>query len=130
MPVHGSKIVHSDFFNTRFDAIIAHGLIIHLPQDQQKKVIEKVSNHLLSNGTFLYNSSDEDGARMAPPEYNGGERFMTYSMSSSNFQRALHNNGMILRNQYIEKDTGGTIDIAKKNSTQAISTNIQNHVIE
>ena len=109
----------SDFFNILFDAVIAYGFIVHLPQDQQTKVIEKVSEHLKCEGYFLFNSGDEDGKEMTPPECNGGERFMTYSMSCSNYERTLNENSMILKDHYIEKDFGGTIYIGKKLSNKA-----------
>ena len=73
MPVQCSDVLDSDFFNIFFDAVIAYGFIFHLPQDQQIKVIEKVSEHLRYEGHFLFSSGDEDGEKMTPPEYNGGE---------------------------------------------------------
>lgn len=114
VPVQCSNLSNSTFFNTRFDAVIAYGLISHLPHDQQIKVIEKVSKHLQSDGVFLFNSGDEDGEKMTLPGYNRGERFMTYSMSCSNYERTLYSNDMILKNHYIEKDWGGTIYISQK----------------
>ena len=119
VPVQCSDVLDSDFFNILFDAVIAYGFIVHLPQDQQTKVIEKVSEHLKCEGYFLFNSGDEDGEKMTPPECNGGERFMTYSMSCSNYERTLNENSMILKDHYIEKDFGGTIYIAKKLSNKA-----------
>ncbi|MCP3940592.1 MAG: class I SAM-dependent methyltransferase [Desulfobacteraceae bacterium] len=119
VPVQCSNILDSDFFNILFDAVIAYGFIFHLPQDQQTKVIEKVSEHLQYEGCFLFSSGDEDGTEMTPQGFNGGERFMTYSMSGSNYEKTLYKNGMILENHYIEKDFGGTIYIAKKLSINA-----------
>lgn len=111
-PVQCSDVMESDFFNIVFDAVIAYGFIFHLPQDKQAKVVEKVSAHLKPAGYFLFNSGDEDGEKMNPP--NGGETFMTYSMSCSNYEKALNENCMILQNHYIGKDFGGNIYIAKK----------------
>jgi 2-polyprenyl-3-methyl-5-hydroxy-6-metoxy-1,4-benzoquinol methylase len=119
VPVQCSNVLDSDFFNILFDAVIAYGFIFHLPQDQQKKVIEKVSEHLKCDGYFLFSSGDGDGAKMTPPGSNGGERFMTYSMSRSKYERTLNENSMILEDHYIEHDFGGTIYIAKKLSNKA-----------
>ena len=119
VPVQCSNVLDSDFFNILFDAVIAYGFIFHLPQDRQIKVIEKVSEHLKCDGYFLFSSGDEDGEQMTPPECNGGERFMTYSMSRSNYERTLNENSMILKDHYIEKEFGGTIYIAKKISNMA-----------
>jgi 2-polyprenyl-3-methyl-5-hydroxy-6-metoxy-1,4-benzoquinol methylase len=118
-PVQCSDVLDSDFFKILFDAVIAYGFIIHLTQEQQTKVIEKVSEHLKCEGYFLFSSGDEDGEKMTPPECNGGERFMTYSMSCSSYERNLNENSMILEDHYIEKDFGGTIYIAKKLSNKA-----------
>ena len=119
VPVQCSDVLDSDFFNILFDAVIAYGFIFHLPQDRQTKVIEKVSEHLKCEGYFMFSSGDEDGEEMTPPECNGGERFMTYSMSCYNYERILNENSMILKDHYIEKDCGGTIYIAKKLSNKA-----------
>ncbi len=119
VPVQCSDVLDSDFFNILFNAVIAYGFIIHLPQDQQKKVIEKVSEHLKCEGYFLFSSGDEDGEKMTPPECNGGERFMTYSMSCSHYERTLNEKSMILKDHYIEKEFGGTIYIAQKLSNKA-----------
>jgi len=56
---------------------------------------------------------------MTPKGFNGGERFMNYSMSCSNYEKTLYKNGMILENHYTEKDFGGTIYISKKLSKNA-----------
>ncbi len=114
IPIQCSKVLNSTFFDTQFDAIIAYGLIIHLPQNEQVQLITKVSRHLGSKGVFLFNSGDEDGERMTPPGLNGGESFMTYSMSSNNYKKVLSSNKLILQNHYIEKGCGGTIYIAQK----------------
>lgn len=119
VPVQCSNVLDSDFFNILFDAVIAYGFIFHLPQDQQTKVIEKVSDYLKYDGYFLFSSGDEDDERMTPPECNGGERFMTYSMSCSNYEKILNKNSMILKDHYTEKNFGGTIYIAKKISNKA-----------
>jgi 2-polyprenyl-3-methyl-5-hydroxy-6-metoxy-1,4-benzoquinol methylase len=121
VPVQCSNVLDSDFFNICFDAVIAYGFIFHLTQDQQLKVIKKVSEHLQFEGYFLFSSGDEDGMSMTPPGSNGGERFMTYSMSCSNYEKTLYQHGMILQSHYIEKDSGGTMYIAKKLSSQANS---------
>ena len=125
VPVQCSNVLDSDFFNILFDAVIAYGFIFHLPQKQQTMVIEKVSEHLQSDGYFLFGSGDEDGKIMTPPGANGGQRFMMYSMSCSNYKKKLKENSMILKNHYIEKDFGGTIYIAQKfsNNTNSVKKN-------
>jgi 2-polyprenyl-3-methyl-5-hydroxy-6-metoxy-1,4-benzoquinol methylase len=119
VPVQCSDVLDSDFFQILFDAVIAYGLMIHLTQEKQSRVIEKVSKHLKYEGHFLFSSGDEDGERMTPPECNGGERFMTYSMSCARYQESLKESSMILEDHTIEEGFGGTIYIAKKLSYKA-----------
>ena len=123
IPVQHSDVLNSDFFNLSFDAIIGYGFMFHLSPSQQESVIKKVAEHLKQGGYFLFNSGDEDGSEMTPAEYNGGESFMSYSMSSFNYEKALQKNGLILVKHYIEEGFGSTIYIAKKSSNNAIDAN-------
>ncbi|MES9901445.1 MAG: methyltransferase domain-containing protein [Sedimenticola sp.] len=114
VPIECSDALNSDFFNTIFDAVIGYGFMFHLTPVQQNKVIDKVAEHLQQDGYFLFNSGDEDGSEMTLPGYNGGESFMTHSMSCDNYEKVLQRNGMMLVNHYIEEGFGSTIYIAKK----------------
>jgi cyclopropane fatty-acyl-phospholipid synthase-like methyltransferase len=121
VPIQHSDVLNSNFFNIIFDAVIGYGFMFHLSQNQQEEVIEMVADHLQQDGYFLFNSGDEDGSKMTSPEFNGGESFMTYSMSSLNYEKILQRNGMIMINKYIEKGFGSTVYIAKKVSNNAIN---------
>lgn len=121
VPVQHCNVLSSDFFNIIFDAVIGYGFMFHLSQSQQETVIGKVAEHLQQDGYFLFNSGDEDGNEMTLPECNGGESFMTYSMSCLNYEKVLQRNGMILIDHYIEQGFGSTIYIAKKFSNNAIN---------
>lgn len=116
VPVQHCGVLDSDFFNTSFDAIVSYGFMFHLPADLQKKVIKKVSEHLKQGGYFLFNSGNEDGDRMAPPDFNGGETFMMSSMSRRNYEKVLLRNSMALIDHYIELEFGCTIYLARKSA--------------
>ncbi len=120
VPVQCSDVLNSNFFDRCFDAIIGYGFIFHLCQRQQELVIEKVARHLKNDGYFLFNSGDENGSSMSTPEYNGGECFMMYSMSCSNYERVLGRHGMILTNHFIEEGFGSTVYVARKITSENV----------
>ncbi len=47
-------VQHSTFFNRKFDAVIAIGLIFLLPAEQQRKLIQNVATVLNPAGRFLF----------------------------------------------------------------------------
>lgn len=54
VPVVCETVEQSSFFNRKFDAIIAWGLIFLLPKTTQAEVIEKAANALNAGGKFLF----------------------------------------------------------------------------
>jgi len=56
-PVACEAVEDSLFFNRKFDAIIAWGLIFLLPGEVQKVVIQKVANGLKTGGKFLFTAT-------------------------------------------------------------------------
>ena len=114
VPIECADVLTADFFNTTFDAVIGYGFMFHLAQDQQRAVIEKGSGALRPGGYFLFNSGDEDASKMTVPEHNGGEVFMTYSMSAKNYSATLEQHGMVLVEHRIEERFGSDIYVAKK----------------
>ena len=51
---------------------------------------------------------------MTVPEHNGGEVFMTYSMSAKNYSATSEQHGMVLVEHRIEERFGSDIYVAKK----------------
>ena len=125
VPVQHADVLDSDFFNLSFDAVLGYGFMFHLTQNQQKNLIEKVAYRLQEGGCFLFNSGDEDASTMTPPEHNGGETFMMYSMSSGNYEKILRSNNMVLITHYVEEGFGSTIYIAKKLPNKASQSDHQ-----
>jgi 2-polyprenyl-3-methyl-5-hydroxy-6-metoxy-1,4-benzoquinol methylase len=58
-PVACEPVEESVFFNRRFDATIAWGLIFLLPEEVQPIVIQKVANALIIGGKFLFTAPCE-----------------------------------------------------------------------
>ena len=58
-PVACESVEESKFFNLRFDAIVAWGLIFLLPGEVQAIVIQKVANSLLIGSRFLFTAPCE-----------------------------------------------------------------------
>jgi cyclopropane fatty-acyl-phospholipid synthase-like methyltransferase len=50
-------VENSSFFNRKFDAIIAWGLIFLLPPEEQEIVIQKAANALKTGGKFLFTAT-------------------------------------------------------------------------
>jgi len=54
IPVECKAVENSDFFNIKFDAIIAWGLIFLLTSDNQIKLLQKIGNSLNLGGKLLF----------------------------------------------------------------------------
>lgn len=54
IPVECEAVENSDFFNIKFDAIIAWGLIFLLTSDNQIKLLQKIGNSLNLGGKLLF----------------------------------------------------------------------------
>ncbi|WP_051201453.1 class I SAM-dependent methyltransferase [Christiangramia portivictoriae] len=54
IPVECKAVENSEFFNIKFDAIIAWGLIFLLTSDNQVKLLQKIGNSLNPGGKFLF----------------------------------------------------------------------------
>jgi len=54
-------VEHSNFFDRKFDAALAVGLIFLLPEHTQKTVLEKIANTLNPRARFLFSAPRETG---------------------------------------------------------------------
>jgi SAM-dependent methyltransferase len=61
--VQCARAQDSDFFELTFDAAIAWGILFHLSDHDQERVIAKVAATLRPGGKFLFTSGEEDGVR-------------------------------------------------------------------
>lgn len=61
IPVKCERVQHSDFFERKFDAAIAIGLIFLLPKPEQDELIKRVSSILKPGGQFLFMAPTKTG---------------------------------------------------------------------
>jgi len=111
VPVDCSDLLQSSFFDMKFDAVVAYGLMFHFPQDKQESVIVRVSEHLVERGKFLFNSSKEQGETVS--EMNG-VKVPHWSMSAPQYIQALHKNDLMAISDYEDKQSGTHIYLAQK----------------
>jgi len=52
-------VENSNFFDRKFDAVIAVGLIFLLPEDGQRQIIQKVAATMANGGRFLFTSPSQ-----------------------------------------------------------------------
>ncbi|MEM7400630.1 MAG: class I SAM-dependent methyltransferase [Pseudomonadota bacterium] len=62
VPTKCERVQDSNFFNKKFDAVIAIGLIFLLPENEQTSLIKKVAKIMKPNGNFLFTAPIEMGA--------------------------------------------------------------------
>ena len=79
IPVECARVQDSLFFQKKFDAVVAIGLLFLLEEDQQRELILKVSRCLLPGGRFLFT---------APLETGKWKDMITRTLSHSPGQRA------------------------------------------
>jgi SAM-dependent methyltransferase len=59
IPVACEAVEDSTFFNRTFDAVIAWGLLFLLPAEEQRRLIQRIADILVSGGRLLFTSADE-----------------------------------------------------------------------
>ncbi len=99
IPVECESVENSSFFNKKFDAIIAWGLIFLLSSDSQIKLLEKIANSLKSGGKLLFT---------APKQKTEWEDLMTKkksrSLGAKKYREVLLENELTLIQEF--KDEG------------------------
>ncbi|MBN1365676.1 MAG: class I SAM-dependent methyltransferase [Syntrophaceae bacterium] len=100
----------SNFFNLKFDGIIAIGLIFLLSERSQLKVLQKVSNALNDHGKFLFT---------APLNACSWNDILTgrksQSLGKNVYVNELSKNGLILTHEYTDKGENHYFDFEKNN---------------
>ena len=61
IPTQCRAVLESDLFGRQFEAAITIGLIFLLPEDEQRRVLERVSGVLGDGGRFLFTAPVETG---------------------------------------------------------------------
>ena len=86
-----------------FEAVVAWGMLFHLPQADQRRVVAEVSRVLCSGGAFLFTSGDVDddsGTHVTPMN---GVDFHYYSYSIEGYRRILDARGIDLLNVTVDE---------------------------
>lgn len=106
VPTICAPIQDCDLTGRTFDAAVAWGVMFHLPNPEQVKVIAKVASVLKPGGAFLFTSGDEEGAKDGPP-FEGapmnGVRFFYYSFSRDEYRDLLREHGLTLEKTHIDE---------------------------
>ncbi len=99
IPVECESVENSSFFNKKFDAIIAWGLIFLISSDSQIRLLQKIANSLKSGGKLLFT---------APKQKTEWEDLMTKkksrSLGAKKYREVLLENELTLIQEF--KDEG------------------------
>lgn len=103
----------SNFFNLKFDAIIAIGLLFLLPQKVQRDVLQKISGALNFPGKFLFTAPFQAGAWK--DSLTGGE---SRSLGKEVYVNELSKQGLVLVGEYTDEGENHYFDFIKNNVFQ------------
>jgi cyclopropane fatty-acyl-phospholipid synthase-like methyltransferase len=86
--VRCERVQDSDFFARTFDGVIAIGLLFLLKESQQKQLINKVANILVTGGRFLFTAPTQTGSFK---DMNTGLECL--SLGRNKYEEVLNNSG-------------------------------------
>lgn len=93
VPTRCERIEEATFAAESFEAVVAWGVLFHLPQAEQRAVIRKVSDWLRPGGRFLFTSGDAEGTSEGEMD---GVSFRYVSLGVSGYRAAIERAGMHL----------------------------------
>ena len=105
VPVICAPIQDCDLTGLTFDAVIAWGVMFHLPHDEQVTAIAKVATVLKPRGVFLFTAGDDGGWKDGEPM--NGVPFRYYSFTRDGYRDLLREHGLTLEQTH--KDQGDNI---------------------
>ena len=85
-----ARIQDSDFFQTRFDAVVAWGVLFHLSASDQELTIVKVAHALRALGKFLFTAGEREGTVESEMQ---GLRFSYVSLGAEKYRTLLDGHG-------------------------------------
>jgi cyclopropane fatty-acyl-phospholipid synthase-like methyltransferase len=100
VPVQCSTIQASDFFHTRFAAVVAWGVFFHLRAEDQVIVIAKIAHVMEDDGWLLFTSGKESGTREGEMD---GVRFSYVSLGREEYRRVLGEHGLHVRDEFFDR---------------------------
>ena len=98
VPVRCERAEAARFPDDAFDAVVAWGVLFHLPEAGQRALIETVSAWLAAGGRFLFTSGDAEGVREGTMD---GVPFRYVSLGPDGYRRALRAAGLHLVDHYV-----------------------------
>ena len=102
------------FADATFDGAVAWGVMFHLPQAEEIKVIASVARVLKPGGSFLFTAGDVvDDSRDHIGIMNGVE-FHYYSFTTDGYRRVLVDHGLHLVDFHKDKGENGYYLAAKR----------------
>jgi cyclopropane fatty-acyl-phospholipid synthase-like methyltransferase len=100
VPVQCSTIQISDFFHTRFAAVVAWGVFFHLSAADQVLAIAKIAHALEDDGWLLFTSGKESGSREGEMD---GVSFSYVSLGREEYCRLLREHGLHVRDEFFDQ---------------------------
>ena len=101
----------SDFFNRKFDGVMAVGLIFLLSEGSQRKLIGSMADAVKAGGRLLFSSPRETGAW---DDVLTGRRSL--SLGVETYLRIIAKLGLDLKNQYVDEGGAHYYDVYKPKS--------------
>lgn len=108
IPVQCARVQDSDFFNRRYDGVIAIGLMFLLSEPDQITLISKVSEILVSGGRFLFTAPIEEGNWL---DMTTG--IESRSLGQANYERHLKNAGFRVLATFHDKGENNYYDVER-----------------
>ena len=101
------------FADATFDGAVAWGVMFHLPQAEQIKVIARVARVLKPNGSFLFTAGDVGDDSGDHIGVMNGVEFHYYSFTTDGYRRVLVDHGLRLVDFHKDKGENGYYLAAK-----------------
>ena len=89
VPVRCERVQDSTFFERRFDAIVAIGLVFLLPEPDQLALVARVAQALRPGGRFLFTAPTEVGEWT---DLNTGQACL--SLGQARYEACMHTHGL------------------------------------
>jgi len=97
VPTRCTRAEEADFPTESFEAVVAWGVLFHLPEAKQRVVVRKVASWLKPGGLFLFTSAEVEGATEG--EMNG-VTFQYTSLGVGGYRDVIENAGMRLQTSH------------------------------
>ena len=107
VPTRCEKVQHSAFFERRFDAVVAIGLVFLLPEADQLALIGRVAQTLHPGGRFLFTAPTEVGEWA---DLNTGMACL--SLGQARYEACLHTHGFCVNTTFTDQGGNHHFDAA------------------